>query len=77
MFWDEMGSVGSSSGKRFHQMQADQTAGSSGADGNASIVAILNQIPQGNSPLLVGGSIGGDGVLGAPYQVSGPGVWNS
>ncbi|KAJ8448050.1 hypothetical protein Cgig2_028926 [Carnegiea gigantea] len=74
MFWDEMGSVGSSSGKRFHH---DQTAGSSGADGNASIVALLNQIPQGNSPLLVGGSIGGDGVLGAPYQVSGPGVWNS
>lgn len=87
LYWDDqMGSIGSSSGRRFHHPQSDQTTGSTGTDGNSSsFVSMLSQLPQGinntttvpfsmGSPLLVGNI--GDGVLRPPFQLSG-GTWNS
>ncbi|XP_021740524.1 NAC transcription factor 25-like [Chenopodium quinoa] len=86
LYWDDpMGSLGSSSGRRFHHPQSDQTTGSTGTDGNSSsFVSMLSQLPQGintsgvpfsmGSPLLVGNI--GDGVLRPPFQLSG-GTWNS
>lgn len=81
---DQMGSVASSSSKRFHHPESDQTAGSAGTVGNTSLASTLNQIPQGNnvapfgmgldSPLVVGYI--GDVVLRQPFQLSG-GTWNS
>ncbi|GAB4831245.1 hypothetical protein Ancab_005258 [Ancistrocladus abbreviatus] len=74
-YWDEMGSVGSSSCKRF-QSPADQATVSTGAgtDGNSSFVSLLSQLPPTTALL---GSIGHDNeVLRAPFQLSSS-TWNS
>lgn len=71
LYWDEMGSVGSSSSKQFHHPQSDQTTGSTGTDGNSSFVSILSQIPQGsNAPFSLGSPL-----LGTFHLSNG--TWNS
>uniref|UniRef100_A0A5B7A9W1 Putative NAC transcription factors 48 n=1 Tax=Davidia involucrata TaxID=16924 RepID=A0A5B7A9W1_DAVIN len=70
-YWNETGSVGLSTGKRFHAHHIN-------ADRNGSFVTLLNQLPQNTSlfhPNTVLGSLG-DGALRQPYQLSGLN-WNS
>lgn len=74
-FWNGTGSIGSSSGKRFH---GDLNSGGAGMDeNNSSFVSLLNQLPQGTAqfhPNALLGSLG-EGVLRQQFQL--PMNWNS
>ncbi|KAM7459297.1 hypothetical protein LguiA_036722 [Lonicera macranthoides] len=76
LYWNDMGTVGSSPDKRFHQVDPNL---STGIDGNGSFISLMNQIPQsgmfGSNTGELGNSIG-DGVLNQQYQLSGMN-WNS
>lgn len=75
-FWNGTGSIGSSSGKRFH---GDLNSGSVGLDeSNSSFVSLLNQLPQGTAQFHPNAFLGslGDGVLRQQFQF--PSMnWNS
>ncbi|XP_059623062.1 NAC transcription factor 25-like isoform X2 [Cornus florida] len=75
--WNEMGSVGSSLGKRYHADHHYNTSNGT-TTGNDSYVSLLNQLPQTSSlyPNALLGSSLGDGDLRQPYQL--PDMnWNS
>ncbi|GAB2233120.1 hypothetical protein Droror1_Dr00002336 [Drosera rotundifolia] len=73
-YWDEMGSVGSSSSKGFHSNGVGD--GSTGKDGNNSYVSLLNQLPPVTASTLLG-QVGHDhGVLGSSFHL-GSSAWNS
>ncbi|GMH15858.1 hypothetical protein Nepgr_017699 [Nepenthes gracilis] len=51
-YWDEMGSIGSSSSKRFQSSAADQTAGNVGTGGKASsFVSLMSQLSSASALL--------------------------
>ncbi|KAL2931987.1 NAC transcription factor 25 [Bienertia sinuspersici] len=74
LFWDDqMGSVGSSSSRRFHHQQSDQTTGSTGTDGNSSsFVSMLSQLPQGINTTTNNGNTNDNNNGVVPFSLGSP-----